>query len=373
MNEPLGGRLNRRDLIRTAAAPAAAMALSASGLEALAAPPSPSEADAWRARPSRPVLREDKVVSNGAVRLGGTLFLPEGGRGLGAVVALHGASSPLRASPLYRHLTEILPALGIAVFIYDRRGSGQSNGDRGAASFDDLADDGIAAVEMLRRDPRIDPERIGVWGLSQGGWLSVLAASRSPHVRFAVAVSAPVVTADVQMLFSSTNTLRVFGYSQADIDQMTAARRAVDDYMRGTGDRAAAQRAVDAAKGRPWFRYLYMGETVRDREVSQWRREIEHDPLAALQKVKVPILVMYGATDPVVPVAISVERLARIAPRHPHMRVVVIAGADHGMQTDMPPRDLLDPAHADDERPNSAEYFAVLAQWLATRRLTGPA
>ena len=123
-----------------------------------------------------------------------------------------------------------------------------------------------------------------------------------------------IVTADFQMIFSSTNHLRANGHSQAEIEQMVATRRAVDDYMRGTGSREAAQALIDRAKTQPWFKYLYMGETVRDRSVSGWRREIENDPLTNLTAVTVPALVLYGANDAVVPVAESTKRLAAVAP-----------------------------------------------------------
>lgn len=198
----------------------------------------------------------------------------------------------------------------------------------------------------------------------------MLAAARCQHVAFSVASSAPVVTADVQMIFSSTNTLRVFGYSQADIDEMRATRAAVDAYMRGTGDRESAQRAVDRIKARPWFRYLYMGETVSDRRNSGWRREIEHDPMRTLERIHVPLLVLFGATDPVAPVQTSAERLAGVAAQHPNMAVAIIGQADHGMQIGVDPRVLLDPGHADDERANAPEYFAVFVSWLAAHGYT---
>jgi pimeloyl-ACP methyl ester carboxylesterase len=322
----------------------------------------------WSAQATTIVQTEEKTVRSAGTTLQGTLYLPPDGRSFAAVVVTHAASSPLRISPLYEHLKEMLPTLGIAVFVYDRRGSGRSGGNSETSDFDLLADDAVAAVRMLKADPRIDPKRVGIWGLSQGGWLSLLAAARSADVDFTVSISAPVVTPDVQMMFSSENSLRVNGYSQADIDQMRSTRKALDDYMRGTGDRAMAQRMVDAAKVKPWFKYLYMADIVGDRATSRWRKEIEHDPLATLKAVKVPSLVIYGAADPVVPVAASIERLKPL--ELPMTDVVVIAGADHGMQTAVDPKDLLDPAHADVEKPDSPAYFAVLASWLTVHGLT---
>jgi dipeptidyl aminopeptidase/acylaminoacyl peptidase len=202
----------------------------------------------WSAAPSTTVVRESRTFRSADATLSGTLHLPRGGQTLGAIVVAHSASKPLRDALLYSHLTDMLPSLGIAVLTYDRRGSGQSSGSLRDSDYAALADDALAAVQMLMADSRIDPRRIGIWGLSQGGWLSLLAAARSPDVRFVVSISAPVVTPDVQMMFRSENSLRINGYDDADIAQMRATRQAVDDYMRGTGDRAEAQRLVDAAK-----------------------------------------------------------------------------------------------------------------------------
>lgn len=326
----------------------------------------------WSAPATTQVVTEDRQFKNGDTELSGTLYLPRDRRKpVAAVVVAHSASSPLRTSSLYDHLEVMLPAMGMAVFIYDRRGSGQSGKQDAGGDFTLLADDAIAAARSLKTDPRIDPRRIGTWGLNQGGWIAPLAASRSRDIAFVVSVSAPVVTADVQMMFSSTNHLRANGYSQADIDQMVATRKAVDDYMRGTATREAAQARLDAAKTKPWFKYLYMGETIRDRAVSGWRKEIENDPLENLGAVKVPTLVLYGANDAVVPVARSVERLETIASRIPGMRVHVIAGADHAMQMSADLKTSLDPRHDGTEQPDSPEYFALLASWLACMDLPG--
>ncbi len=318
----------------------------------------------WTAPATTEVVIEDRRFTSGDIELSGTLILPRNTRPVAAVVVTHSASSPLRGASLYDHLKTALPALGIAVFVYDRRGSGQSGTKNAGGDFTLLADDAIAAVQSLKADPRIDAKRIGTWGLSQGGWISPLAASRSPDIAFVIAVSAPVVTADVQMLFSSTNHLRANGHSQAEIDRMVATRKAVDDYMRGTASREAAQKMIDAAKMQPWFKYTYMGETVRDRAVSGWRREIENDPLKNLSAVTVPTLVLYGADDAVVPVAVSVERLKAVAARMPKLTARSIAGADHAMQVSADQKISLDPKHDGTERPVSSEYMAILASWL---------
>lgn len=323
-----------------------------------------ADAVSWSALPSVTVQREEKVFHSASTALRGTLYLPQGRKNLGLVVVAHGASKPLRDQALYRHLTQMLPPLGMAVFVYDRRGSGQSGGDLQKSDYALLADDAIAAAQMLKADVRIDPRRIGIWGLSQGGWLSLLAVSRSPVFSFAVSISAPLVSPDVQMSFASANILRVNGYSEAEVAQAVAARKAVDDYLRGSGEREAVQRVLDAASAKPWFKLIYMDEKLEDRATSRWRKEIEHDPLKTLDGVKVPALVLFGAADPWVPVATSVERLKAVTAQRRNFDIAVIAGADHSMQLTVPPKTQMDPAASAQQAPESAEYFGMLASWL---------
>jgi dipeptidyl aminopeptidase/acylaminoacyl peptidase len=42
--------------------------------------------------------------------------------------------------------------------------------------LDVLARDALACVRRLKTQPEIDPRRVGLWGISQGGWITPLAA-----------------------------------------------------------------------------------------------------------------------------------------------------------------------------------------------------
>ena len=319
----------------------------------------------WSAQPTTSINVQERTFKNGTINLSGTLYTPQVKGRVPAVIVFHAASSPTRDFPLYRHVVEMLPPLKVAVFVFDRRGSGKSGGKLEDTDYAMLADDGIAAQHMLANDPLIDPRRIGFWGLSQGGWLALLAASRSSQTAFAISISAPMTTPDIQMNFLVANILGIKGFPRADIDRAVATRTAVDDFMRGKRDRASTQAVVDAAAAEPWFEHVYMGKTFKDPDQSRWAKEMRHDPLATLDAVKVPALVIYGSADPVVPAQISVERLRASAARHPHIEVAVIAGADHAMATSFSAADQLDPVLSAKEAPESAEYFGLLGAWLA--------
>ena len=86
--------------------------------------------DSWHVEGDPKAIAQEIQFTNGDAHLVGTLYLPEHGDHLPGVVALHGASDATRDAALYRHLREGLPAIGVAVLIYDRRGSGASTGTR---------------------------------------------------------------------------------------------------------------------------------------------------------------------------------------------------------------------------------------------------
>lgn len=322
-------------------------------------------APAWTATPSIPIEREDLTFESSGTRLSGTLYFPHVDRCVPTMIVLHGASSPSRDLLLYHHLVQMLPPIGIAVFIFDRRGSGASpTGGKDPLDFDVLADDAVAASKMLAHHPHVDPARIGYWGVSQGGWLALAAAARNFETAFAISVSAPMTTPDVQMNFAIASILRIRGYSQKDVDEAVSARRANDDYLRGNLDLASAQRALDAVRSRPWFNLVYMGEKLEDPATSSWLKQMRFDPMPILDRVKAPLLIVYGQDDPWVPVELSRQRLASSAVRHPNVEAAVIEAADHTMMLSVDPKDQIDPEFFPKESPNAPAYFARLAAWL---------
>jgi hypothetical protein len=324
----------------------------------------------WHVPLDAGVEQEHVTFLSRATRLTGTLYYRSGQQPGAAVVVLHGASSPSQNLPLYEHLKQILPPLGVAVFVYDRRGSGASGRDEGQYDFQILAEDATAARNALAGNPHVDAARIGYWGISQGGWLALAAAAIDPKAAFVVSVSAPMTTPDLQMNYAVENILRIHGYEPEEIATALHARRAVDDYLRGRLDRASAEQALNAARQRPWFPLIYMDDTVGNPETSSWLKQMRFDPMTMLDGVSAPVLMLYGQDDPWVPVRLSMDRLNTIAKQHATTRVAVVAGADHTMMLGVDPKDQVDPKFFPKEAPDAPAYFAFLAAWLAQHGFT---
>src|SRR5215468_4836207 len=290
--------------------------------------------DSWHVEARPKVLAQELKFSNAGANLVGTVYLPETGDRLAAVVALHGASDPTRDQALYRHLKQGLPAMGVAVLVYDRRGSGESSGNRQRADYETLADDAIAGKRALAKLPRIDPAKIGFWGLSQGGWLSVLAAARDASSAFAISISAPLVTPEKQMEFATANLLTVRGYSQEEVEHMLAARRAWLAYLRGSAPRAAAVDALRQVEAQPWFHLAFLptaSKLTGEPEQTTARKEMDYDPIPTVRSARAPLLFIYGGADPWVPVAESVKQLDSLSKQQKNIRFAVLGDANHEM------------------------------------------
>jgi pimeloyl-ACP methyl ester carboxylesterase len=248
-----------------------------------------------RVRETRKTVREEEIsFNNGAVRLGGTLLLPERPGTAPAIVFVHGSGPERRYASKF--LAEFFVRQGIAALIYDKRGTGESSGDWKRSSFDDLAEDASAAVTFLKGRPEIDATRIGLMGSSQGGWIAPMAAARIPDLAFLIVKSAAAVTPEEQELARVERQMRAEGYSASEVSEALDLYRNVIAYARtGKGwDSLANEISADSEK--KWA--LFQRDTPKDYWFfDQIRLTFDHDPIPVLQQVRSPVLVIYGAKD----------------------------------------------------------------------------
>jgi len=294
---------------------------------------------------ANPNVREEQVrFRNGDVTLGGTLFLPAGSKSHPAVVIFHGSGPQTRDSFMGRWFAK----QGIACLTYDKRGVGESTGDFQQVAFPALVDDGLAAISLLKTRKDIDAHRIGVWGLSQGGWLGPLAASQSKDVAFVIAVSGPGVSPGEQMIFYYANQLRDQGLSEPQVAEASDLRRQVWHYL-STGDGYdAANTALQRAQSQPWFAAIQeqqdglfhrtpVSGILKDSSIPErvwFKSEMNYDPRIALRKLTVPALFLFGDEDRLVPVQTSIDIIRQTLTESGHrdFTIKTFPGADHGIR-----------------------------------------
>jgi pimeloyl-ACP methyl ester carboxylesterase len=316
-------------------------------------------------RSGGPASREESIhFANGNVILAGTLILPDGPPHRPAVFLFHGSGPQGRDLPTARWFAQ----QGFVALTYDKRGVGESTGDFRAGPFMDLCDDGLAAVEYLKSRKEIDPLHIGVWGLSQGGWLGPLAASRSADITFVIAVSGPGVSPGEQMLVYYANELRDRGVPEADVRETDALRRDVWSYLFTGRGYQKTRRELDQARGKRWFTEVdsqqdrLFGRLHKPDELDQpgsailrFRREMTYDPVPALRALRVPALFLFGAEDRLIPVEKSAAIIRDILTQsgHTDFTIQVFDHDDHGIRDGT---GTLDP-----------RYLDTMRKWLVGR------
>ena len=288
-----------------------------------------------RTGPSEPLpYREESLtITGGPKPIGATLFLPVTPAAHPAVVLVHGSHGPSRAD--LRGPAIVFARSGIAALTYDKRDLGFDQSLPHRYGFLELAGDAVRAVNTLAARSDVDRRHLGVWGISEGGWIAPAIASRSPLVRFVIAVSPPAVSYAVVIDVTTRRGLARHKFSEREIAEAISALHRVNDFVRHGGDRsaldlflrAAAQRSWGRAAGIPLPRHAPTAEEM-SREV-RWR-ELDVDPAIWWLSVHVPVFAVWGGDDDH-PVAQSVAaiRVALAAAGNRDATLIVYPHADH--------------------------------------------
>lgn len=118
-------------------------------------------------------------------RCAADLYLPTGGASPPVVIMAHGLGGQ-RAFGL-APFAERFAGAGLAVLLFDYRGFADSEGEpRQLVDGAHHVQDYLAAIAHVRDEPRVDGQRVGLWGTSYSGGHVLVAAADSPDLRCVV-------------------------------------------------------------------------------------------------------------------------------------------------------------------------------------------
>ncbi|MEM7622783.1 MAG: alpha/beta fold hydrolase [Planctomycetota bacterium] len=113
-----------------------------------------------------------------AVTEHGDLVTPDEAGSLPTVVFCHGNAMHIERHEVF---VAFLRRRGFNVFMFDYRGYGRS--DAGPLRRDRLIADAVAAIDTVAARADVDPDRIGLMGMSLGGTIGLAAATERDRVR----------------------------------------------------------------------------------------------------------------------------------------------------------------------------------------------
>ncbi len=275
------------------------------------------------------------------ITLAGTLSRPGNvpkDRRLPAVVLIHGSGPNDRDETLYGHkpfltLAQAFTAAGYAVLRYDKRGVGASNGTQKGVTLFDYADDAEAAFDFLRRQPGIDPARIGLLGHSEGGMIAPMIAARRAEVAWLVLLAPPTVPGrEISQYQNAQSALDRGASEKSALEAADEAARLFDILTADIPEFERDARLLAALQRIREVRQLPEGfvESQRQTLNSNWFRQIlTYDPAPTLAKVNKPALVLFAALDHQVAPALN-EGPARAALKdNPAADIRVLPGVNH--------------------------------------------
>lgn len=141
-------------------------------------------------------IREAITLENQGEKIFGILHRPLQPTNVPAIVICPGfAGNKSGKFRMFVTLGKELAKLGVAVFRFDYRGAGDSEGEFKDITLEGKISDTLKCLNFLAEDPQVDATRIGLMGRSLGGAIAILTARRFPSIK-SLALWAPVFRSD---------------------------------------------------------------------------------------------------------------------------------------------------------------------------------
>jgi pimeloyl-ACP methyl ester carboxylesterase len=321
-------------------------------------------------------VQDTTFQGSGGTSLAGRLVLPAGDRAVPISVLVHGSEDYSGRDFYFEQ--RAWPSQGVGIFVYDKRGTGGSQG-KYTQDFHVLAADAVAAAKEARRLAGRRLARLGLDGGNQGAWIAPLAATQTPVdyviARFGMAES-PLAEDKGELLLG----LREKGYGPDVLAKAAEVADVTGKIMASKFQSGYAE--LEAIKARygaePWFKDMqgeFTGEMVKYNEAqiraigpqtdrgTSW----EYDPLPDLRRLRPPLLWVLAAEDREAPVEGTRLRLTALAAEGRPITVIEFPRTDHGIRE-------FEPAGKERRYTRYADgYYAAVLEFARTGKLAGKA
>ena len=305
-----------------------------------------------------PYATEEVAFANGDAVLKGTLVLPEGyGRKTPVLIMVTGSGLQNRDEEIYEHkpfavIADALARAGIATLRYDDRGFGESTGDLVHCTTEDMKNDALAGIGLLRE--RFD--RVGVIGHSEGGTIALMLAAEK-KADFIVSLSGMVVSGKETLLWQNRVSLAEAGVPAETIDSYCKALETVfDASTAGMPLPSTSQFNLPAALSQN------LSAVMRQLSMPYLKHFVTLDVRPLLGGINCPVLALNGTKDMQVEAESNLGALRSGLPDNPCNKFETVEGVNHmfqhcqtGMTTE----------YRDIEETFAPEVLETLVEWFS--------
>ena len=301
---------------------------------------------------------KDLNFYSGNIQLNGMLYIPQGTGPFPTVIFTHGSGDSGVDNKRYQLEAESFAEHGIMSFVYDKRGYGKSNGDWKTADYEDLADDAIAAINVLKKQKISDHTRIGLRGISQSGWILPIVAKKSKDVDFLILISPPGVTTYEQIIYDVRTDIEDLGYPPKEVERALEVIESGMLYARTLDNWERHERILEKYKNEKWINDA-SGPPIADHWLWSWVHPVlDFDSVPLVKETDASILVILGEQDRVIPSQIAGYRFNnQLKQREGHHKIVYFKNAGHDLRVISSEQNAKEP-------PLVNGYLDLMKEWI---------
>ena len=318
---------------------------------------------------------EQVVFQSESFEIAGELKLPAGSGPHPVVVFVHGDGPNDRTGGgTYPPIMERMERANYATFAWDKPGSGESSGqiDRSRLG-EQRAQIVLDAIEVLKARADIDHRQIGLWGISQAGYVMPRVLTKSEDVAFMIAVSCPGMAGVDQGAYLVSAQAICAGIPEKQAEQMRNLLSAIERVPTYEAY-AEYKQVLDALPGIQSvtiFGYKKGIIPEGDWHAHDPDNEYFWNPIEVIQQTTIPVLAFFGEkdtqVDPFQGAMAYREALERAG--NLNFRVKLIPDSDHNI--------IISETGCLEERENrwprewtkyAPEYLDILEEWLRELR-----
>jgi dipeptidyl aminopeptidase/acylaminoacyl peptidase len=278
--------------------------------------------------------REEIQFESAHFKIVGDLHIPDLERKHPVIIFVHG-DGPARRS-YSRSPNQIMTSfleIGFACFYYDKPGYGESTGDftRGKL-FEERASILTDAVNVLKKHPAINPKQIGLWGISQAGYVMPKAMAKTKDINFMIAISCPAMDSIDQSAYLVEKQILCEGYDKTEAEK---ARQCYRQRAHAKTYAEYLEAAEFLAQNEVVSSFLNWGRILSEEQFSPLLPSNEglFNPITLIEKVTIPVLAVFGEKDTQIDPFQGAEAYEKALKKagNQFYRVELFPDADHGI------------------------------------------